>query len=647
MTPERWQQIKDIFECIVDFEPSDRIVLLEVLCGTDGDLRREIEVLLESDKAAQGFLATSLGSPQRDPFAPLSAGRMIGPYRIISLLGAGGMGEVYKSEDTRLGLIVALKILPADVAGDRDRMKRFTIEAKAASALDHSNVATIYGVGESDGISYIAMEYVKGQTLEQKIKSGPMSAVEIRTIARQVAEALDAAHRIGIIHRDIKPANLMVTPRGQVKVLDFGLAKISRQTPLQHIRPSTSTLSGLLMGTAEYMSPEQVLGRQVDNRTDIFSLGVVLYEMATCQSPFAGNSIGETFHRIVSGDPIPISRHNPKIPVKLQRVIHKCLERKRERRYQSAQELLVELRENRLSLSSFGNGEVPGRERALAAIVLFSLFSMISHLTGIEKNESTHPESVSRSADATATRHPVNNVESRTVESATVPDLRNARVIPDFSFLLPPRETVADQSKFRTAKSDIPTVVDNDLFLPPGIALGPEGSIYLSDTPGARIYKVTPSGQVLTIAGTGRPGFSGDRGPATSAQLHSPGGIALDGTGNLYVCDFDNFRIRKITPDGMISTIAGTGNRGTEGDGGLAIMARLDSPRRIAVEQSGSVYFIDALNVREITPNGIIRKVTSLNSPAWIEGTQVNEGGNVLVASILGSLRSRDVARSK
>src|SRR5262249_39291188 len=148
----------------------------------------------------------------------------------------------------------------------------------------------------------------------------------------------------------------------------------------------------------------------------------------------------------------------------------------------------------------------------------------------------------------------------RTLESATVPDLR---------------------FELRPAKSDVPTVVDNHLFLPPGIALGPEGSIYLSDTPGARIYKVTPSGQVVTIAGTGRPGFSGDRGPATSAQLHSPGGIALDGRGNLYVCDFDNFRIRKITPDGMISTVAGTGNRGTEGDGGLAIMARIDSPRRM------------------------------------------------------------------
>jgi non-specific serine/threonine protein kinase len=244
-----------------------------------------------------------------------------------------------------------LKILPADVAKDPDRKKRFVIEAQAASRLSHPNVATIYDIGETDGITFIAMEYVEGETLEERMKRRRLSPVEIRTILRQIAEALDEAHRKGITHRDIKPANLMITARGEVKVLDFGLAKISPHAVSADVT-SMQTLPGLLMGTVEYMSPEQALGRVVDCRTDIFSLGIVLYQMATGQSPFASISVGETIDRILHAEPQPISVLNPSIPPDLEVVIQRCLEKDRERRFQSARDLLVDLREQRPAMLS-------------------------------------------------------------------------------------------------------------------------------------------------------------------------------------------------------------------------------------------------------------------------------------------------------
>jgi serine/threonine protein kinase len=344
MTPDRWQQAKDILQSLVDCEPHERSARLDRICAGDPELRRQLDILLESHEHAQSFLGVSPIKVGKDRTSQFQ-GKKIGPYQVVSLLGSGGMGEVYKAYDSRLDRTVALKILPADVAGDLDRMRRFVLEAKAASALSHPNVATIYDIGESDGITFIAMEYVDGQTLEEKLKRGPMSAIDIRTIARQIGDALELAHRKGITHRDIKPANLMVTPHGQVKVLDFGLAKISAQAAPGELAPATRTIPGLLMGTVEYMSPEQALGHEVDHRTDIFSLGVVLYRLATGRLPFAGISIGETIDRILHAEPERISRLNPSIPLELERVIERCLEKDRERRYQSAQELLADLRE--------------------------------------------------------------------------------------------------------------------------------------------------------------------------------------------------------------------------------------------------------------------------------------------------------------
>ncbi len=276
----------------------------------------------------------------------LQRGTVLAQFRIVSRLGAGGMGEVYLADDTRLGRRVAVKILSAKVRLHPERgeagARRFIQEAKAASALNHPNVATVYEIGEAEGIRFIAMEYVEGEALSARIAGKPLAVSEVIQIGLQAVEALEEAHSKGVTHRDIKPGNIMITPRGQVKVLDFGLAKISAQ----EIEDPTQSLTeaGTVMGTAKYMSPEQALGRPLDHRTDIFSLGVVLYEMATGRLPFSGSSAAETLDRILHASPEPIAQFHSDTPPELERIVRKCLEKDRDRRYQSARELAVDLR---------------------------------------------------------------------------------------------------------------------------------------------------------------------------------------------------------------------------------------------------------------------------------------------------------------
>ncbi|MGA3190388.1 MAG: protein kinase [Bryobacteraceae bacterium] len=270
-------------------------------------------------------------------------------YRILSLLGKGGMGEVFLAEDTRLYRKVALKVLLPEVAQDTDKLARFVQEARAASALSHPNAAHIYEIGEADGRHFLAMEYIEGETLEKRLMGDPLPFAEMISIASQMADALDAAHSRGIVHRDIKPANLMIGARGHVKVLDFGLAKILPVAGTEI--PGSSLLAtqfltsgGVVLGTVSYMSPEQALGRDVDHRTDLFSLGVVLYQMASGKLPFAGASAQETLARILQSQPDALGRLNYELPEEFERVVRKCLEKDRDRRYQSARELLVDLR---------------------------------------------------------------------------------------------------------------------------------------------------------------------------------------------------------------------------------------------------------------------------------------------------------------
>src|SRR5689334_9780447 len=274
----------------------------------------------------------------------LNEGALIAHYRIISRLGQGGMGVVYLAEDTLLDRCVALKVLPPDLAADPERMHRFVQEAKLASALNHPNVAYIHEIGQDGDLRFLAMEYVEGEPLSARIQAGPPKIDEILRIGAQVADALEAAHSKGIIHRDIKPANLMLTGRGHVKVLDFGLAKLEKPQRGKSDDTQLLTSAGLVLGTVQYMSPEQALGRDVDHRADIFSLGVVLYEMATARLPFAGSNASETMARILQSQPDAMARFNYEIPEEFERVVRKCLEKDPERRYQSARDLLVDLK---------------------------------------------------------------------------------------------------------------------------------------------------------------------------------------------------------------------------------------------------------------------------------------------------------------
>ena len=257
------------------------------------------------------------------------------------------MGVVYLAEDTKLGRRVALKVLPLDFAADRQRLQRFLLEARSASSLNHSNVAHIYEIGEDEGMRFIAMEYVEGQSLDQRIDGQPLDIGEMLSISLQIAEALDEAHQKGIVHRDIKPQNIAITPRGQVKVLDFGLAKVSSDVESEAADGGSTrfkTEPGVVIGTVHYMSPEQALGRSVDARTDIFSLGVVMYEMATGRLPFSGATRTETVDLILHAEPAPIAHLNYTVPPAVCETIEKCLTKDSGARYASARQLVVDLR---------------------------------------------------------------------------------------------------------------------------------------------------------------------------------------------------------------------------------------------------------------------------------------------------------------
>src|SRR5215831_2887614 len=365
---DHWTAVKRIHQSALDVDSSERAAFLDKSCGGDEALRREVESLLTYATDAESFLewpAADLTTAPASEAHETLVGRTVSHYEVLSLLGAGGMGEVYLARDSRLDRTVALKILPGELATDPERMQRFAREAKAASALNHPNVATIYDVGESDGIRFIVMEHVEGETIAVRM-GRRLTPSEVVDIAVQAADALDVAHAKGITHRDIKPANLMLTHRGQVKVLDFGVAKVNRSEEVRAqgdwtVEPVTAV--GSVVGSGPYMSPEQVVGGDVDPRSDVFSLGVVIYQMATGQLPFSGSTRAELTDHILHAAPEPMMRLNPALPPELERVTLKCLDKRPEGRYQSARDLLTDLWPLKRQLDANAAGAVPDAVR--------------------------------------------------------------------------------------------------------------------------------------------------------------------------------------------------------------------------------------------------------------------------------------------
>ena len=339
MTPDRYQRLSELCHRALDLPPPERRQFVETACGDDASMREELSSLLAASDRSEGVL----DRPASDLAAAALRGRSqtLGHYRIRSTLGSGGMGEVVLAEDVRLGRMVALKLLRSESAGDPERQRRLLVEARAASALSHPNVAHVYEVGESGGVSYIAMEYIPGQTLSATLARRRLTADESLAIAVQIADALDEAHAKGIVHRDIKPANILITPRGVVKVLDFGIAKLVAADS------ANGTAPGLVIGTADYMSPEQALGLPVDFRSDIFSFGTVLYEMISARKPFRGRTERETLDKVAHAEPDGMAEVAAASPPSLVAVVRRCLEKDRERRYASAGQLLAALRELR------------------------------------------------------------------------------------------------------------------------------------------------------------------------------------------------------------------------------------------------------------------------------------------------------------
>jgi len=350
MTPERWQQVKEIFQAALDRAPVERTAFLNDACGGDELLRQEVESLISSHEKDGSFI----DSPAYEAAAEILTitgdsivGQTVGHYKILSLLGKGGMGEVFLAEDSKLGRKVALKFLPTALLRDPDRLRRFELEARAASALNQPNILTIHEIGEVDQHRFIATEYVEGETLRQRMLSGPLTVSEALGIAEQVALALGAAHAAGIIHRDIKPENIMLRGDGLVKILDFGLAKLADQkasSPEASTRGFVKTSTGIVMGTVAYMSPEQARGLSVDARTDIWSLGALLYEMIGGRPAFGGDTTSDVLVSVLERNPPSLALAIPGISETVEFIVLKALTKEREERYQTSREMLTDLR---------------------------------------------------------------------------------------------------------------------------------------------------------------------------------------------------------------------------------------------------------------------------------------------------------------
>ena len=387
MTPNRWEQITEIYTAALELKSGERIIFLDEICAGDADLRREVESLLAANSEAGDFIDEPVAKNIASVFAveesPSLIGKNLGHYQIISRLGAGGMGEVYLAKDSRLNRLVALKTLPVSLLKHPNYLKRFQIEAEAAATLNHPNVATIYSVEEIDGQPFFTMEYVEGKTLDTLISANGLDLKIFLEWFVEISDALSHAHEKGIIHRDIKPGNIIITADDVPKVLDFGLAQIERKPMSEHISTLKMTSPGQVIGTPSYMSPEQAEGKEIDARTDIFSLGVVMYEAITGKRPFTGDNYASIVSNLLKTEPQSISEIKPDTPYLLARLINRCLNKSRQRRFQTMREVRVILEEIQAAVEagiSMDNSSSPlllNRKRSSRGWLLASIIPII------------------------------------------------------------------------------------------------------------------------------------------------------------------------------------------------------------------------------------------------------------------------------
>ena len=429
-TPERWRQIEVLYEAALAREGAERTSFLEQACGADPGLRREIESLLEADREAGAFIETPVADVVGTHRVSnlLVAGQQIGPYRIESLLGAGGMGEVYKAHDPRLGRDVAIKVLPASLSADADRLRRFHQEARAAATLAHPNIVALYDVGADDDRPYIVSAFLEGETLREVLVKGMLPISKALDYGTQVANGLDAAHEQGIVHRDLKPENLFIVKDGRVKILDFGLAKLTQpqsvsQGPLRRATAPNGTIPGTVLGTAGYMSPEQVRGQPVDKRTDIWSFGCVLYEILSGRAAFPGGTISDMVAAILSRDPdwgaLP-----PTTPASVHRLLRQCLDKDPKQRLRDIGDARIDLRDARGALGSSADIPLPprrvGRAWWWAAAASVSAAMLLAIALVLSKRESAEASWQNPLANARVTR--LTDFEGAEHDAAISPD---------------------------------------------------------------------------------------------------------------------------------------------------------------------------------------------------------------------------------
>ncbi|HTD87562.1 MAG TPA: protein kinase, partial [Candidatus Binatia bacterium] len=362
MAGHKRERVEEVFSAALEREPGERAAYVAHTCGNDAELRHEVESLLgwarDRSLVERGRVEELVEAVQEEA-TELKAGDKIGRYQVLGKIGEGGMGEVYLARDTRLGRRVALKLLPVSSMLSQDRLRRFEQEAYAASNLNHPNIVTIYEIAQEGATHFIATEYIEGETLREHMSKKSMKLAEALDISVQIAAALAAAHQAEVVHRDIKPENVMLRPDGIVKVMDFGLAKLSRMLTPDHgdekeapTRLIVKTMPGVVMGTIGYMSPEQAQGKAVDLRSDIFSFGCILFEATTGHKLFEGDSAIDSLHKTVHAPAPPIRDFNPEAPPELQRIVRRCLAKETERRYQSIKDVAIELDELRQELKS-------------------------------------------------------------------------------------------------------------------------------------------------------------------------------------------------------------------------------------------------------------------------------------------------------